>query len=131
MSDLGFDVDAILAAQEADDAMVDDYYLVNRADRGYDGKFMIWTKHRYLADGRGVPDQAWTRRSADEVRSVIEEITTIPVADAIASIADLRRTTDRLEFELIVYARACGWTWRDVAAAVGIDVAAAHRRYAR
>ncbi len=46
----GFDVEKII--DRLDNEMVDDYYLVNGADRMENGRFGVWYKRRYYTDGR-------------------------------------------------------------------------------
>lgn len=61
---------------------------------------------------------------------------TIDVADpsdpdaAFASVLALRRLADRLELAAVNVAVERGWSWTDVAAALGVTRQAAHKKFA-
>jgi hypothetical protein len=50
---------------------------------------------------------------------------------ALAAVVALRRLADRLEDDAVKRALADGWTWADIAAALGVTRQAAHKRHAR
>lgn len=51
-------------------------------------------------------------------------------AAAIAAVIALRRMADRMEREAVDRAIASGWTWQQVAQALGVTRQAAHQRHA-
>lgn len=59
--------------------------------------------------------------------------TTIPddPADALAAVGALRRVADRLEDVAVERAVAAGWSWAEVAEALGVTRQAAHKKHAR
>ena len=60
------------------------------------------------------------------------EITTGPVdpAAAFAAVIGLRRLADRMEREAVERAVDEGWTWQQIAQALGVTRQAAHKRHA-
>jgi DNA-directed RNA polymerase specialized sigma24 family protein len=50
---------------------------------------------------------------------------------ALAAVIALRRMADRLEFAAVDRAIADGWTWAQVAEALGVSKQAVHKRHAR
>jgi hypothetical protein len=52
-------------------------------------------------------------------------------AEALAAVVALRRLAEQLEFAAVDEAIAQGWSWADVAAALGVTRKAAHKRHAR
>ncbi|HSP02632.1 MAG TPA: helix-turn-helix transcriptional regulator [Acidimicrobiales bacterium] len=50
---------------------------------------------------------------------------------AFASVVALRRLADRLELATVNVAVRQGWSWTDVAAALGVSRQAAHKKFAR
>ena len=52
-------------------------------------------------------------------------------ADALAAVVALRRLADRLERAAVARAMSQGWTWAQVAEALGVTPQAAHKRLAR
>lgn len=52
-------------------------------------------------------------------------------ASAIAAVIALRRLADRMEREAVDAALALGWSWAQVAQALGVSRQAAHKRHAR
>ena len=52
-------------------------------------------------------------------------------AEGIAAVIALRRLADRIEREAVDLAIARGWTWAQVAQALGVTRQAAHKRHAR
>ena len=50
---------------------------------------------------------------------------------AFASVVALRRLADRLELAAVHVAVRQGWSWTDVAAALGVSRQAAHKKFAR
>lgn len=51
-------------------------------------------------------------------------------AAALAAVVALRRTAERLEREAVARAIDQGWTWAQVAEALGVTRQAAHKRHA-
>jgi len=52
-------------------------------------------------------------------------------AASIATVIALRRLADRLELEAVDRAMTQGWTWAQVAQALGVTRQAAHKRHSR
>lgn len=52
-------------------------------------------------------------------------------AAAIAAVIGLRRLADRMEREAVERAVDEGWTWQQIAQALGVTRQAAHKRHAR
>ena len=52
-------------------------------------------------------------------------------AEALATVVSLRRLADRLELASVQCAIDQGWTWTQVAEALGVTRQAAHKRHAR
>jgi hypothetical protein len=68
------------------------------------------------------------------VESLAETITVPDPSDpddAFASVVALRRLADRLELAAVNVAVRQGWSWTDVAAALGVTRQAAHKKFAR
>lgn len=51
-------------------------------------------------------------------------------ADALAAVVALRHTADRLERAAVQAALAQGWSWSQIAEALGVSKQAAHKRLA-
>ena len=51
-------------------------------------------------------------------------------APAIAAVIGLRRLADRMEREAVERAVDTGWTWQQIAQALGVTRQAAHKRHA-
>jgi len=51
--------------------------------------------------------------------------------NALAAVVAMRRAADRLELAAVQYAIDDGWTWTDLADALGVTKQAVHKRYAR
>lgn len=49
---------------------------------------------------------------------------------ALAAVVAVRRAADRLELAAVAEAVARGWTWTEVAEALGVSKQAAHKRFA-
>ncbi len=52
-------------------------------------------------------------------------------ADALAAVGALRRLAERVEDAAVERALAAGWTWAQVAEALGVTKQAAHKKHAR
>jgi DNA-directed RNA polymerase specialized sigma24 family protein len=52
-------------------------------------------------------------------------------AEALAAVVSLRRLAEQLERAAVARAVAEGWTWAQVAEALGVTRQAAHKRHAR
>jgi DNA-binding NarL/FixJ family response regulator len=50
--------------------------------------------------------------------------------EALAAVVSLRRMADRLEYAAVARALADGWTWQQIAEALGVTRQAAHKRHA-
>jgi DNA-directed RNA polymerase specialized sigma24 family protein len=65
----------------------------------------------------------------------VEDLQSVPSpedpAEALAAVVALRRLADRLEMASVHCAIEQGWTWAQVAEALGVSRQAAHKRYAR
>ena len=51
-------------------------------------------------------------------------------ADALAAVVALRRVADTLERRAVAHALGDGWTWAQIAEALGVSRQAAHKRLA-
>ena len=51
--------------------------------------------------------------------------------EALAAVVELRQIAERLEFIAVERAIAQGWTWAQVADALGVTRQAAHKRHAK
>ena len=54
-----------------------------------------------------------------------------PVADELASVVALRELADRVEDAAVENALRDGWTWTEVATALGVTRQAAHKKHLR
>jgi len=65
----------------------------------------------------------------------MEDLHSIPSpedpAEALAAVVSLRRLADRLELASVQCAVDQGWSWTQVAEALGVTRQAAHKRHAR
>ena len=52
-------------------------------------------------------------------------------ADALAAVGALRRLADRVEAAAVARAIADGWTWAQIAEALGVTRQAVHKKHAR
>ena len=52
-------------------------------------------------------------------------------ATGLRGVVALRGLADRLEFLHVQRARQCGWSWQEIAAALGISRQAVHKKYGR
>ncbi|MGH1503421.1 MAG: helix-turn-helix domain-containing protein [Acidimicrobiales bacterium] len=52
-------------------------------------------------------------------------------AEALAAVVALRRLADQLEYEAVDHAVAEGWTWAQLADALGVSRQAVHKRHAK
>lgn len=68
---------------------------------------------------------------AETVASTIEVPPPSDPAAALAAVVALRRLADRLEMAAANAAVEQGWSWTDVAGALGISRQAAHKKFAR
>lgn len=51
-------------------------------------------------------------------------------AEALAAVVALRRLAERLEYAAVARALEEGWTWQQIAEALGVTRQAAHKRHA-
>jgi DNA-directed RNA polymerase specialized sigma24 family protein len=75
-----------------------------------------------------MPAEATT---SDEASDVASGATSADPALGLRSVAALRRLTDRLEDLQVDRARALGWSWAEIAAALGVSKQAVHKKHAR
>ena len=64
----------------------------------------------------------------------MDETTTPPLprpADGLAAVVALRRLADDLELAEVEHALAEGWSWSQIAEALGVTRQAVHKKYAR
>ena len=62
--------------------------------------------------------------------TLIDSGTSRDPAVGLRAIAALRRLTDQLEDLQVQNARALGWSWADVAEAIGVSKQAVHKKHA-
>lgn len=70
----------------------------------------------------------------DTLSTTLAQALPDPVAEpeaALAAAVALRRTADRLEMAAVDAAIGQGWTWADLAQALGVSRQAVHKRHAR
>lgn len=64
----------------------------------------------------------------------MNDLPSIPAPDdpeaALAAVLALRRLADRLERDAVRHAVATGWSWSQVAQALGVSKQAVHKRFA-
>ena len=61
----------------------------------------------------------------------VETSATPDPADALAAVAALRRLADRVEEAAVEQAMRAGWSWPQVAKALGVTRQAVHKKHAR
>jgi hypothetical protein len=76
-----------------------------------------------------MPDGA-TRTTPDEALDVASGATSADPALGLRSVAALRRLADRLEDLQVGRARALGWSWAEIASALGVSKQAVHKKHA-
>ena len=69
--------------------------------------------------------------TSDEASDVASGATSADPALGLRSVAALRRLADRLEDLQVDRARALGWSWAEIAAALGVSKQAVHKKHAR
>ena len=69
--------------------------------------------------------------SPDEATDVASGATSTDPALGLRSVAALRRLADRLEDLQVTRARALGWSWAEIATALGVSKQAVHKKHAR
>jgi hypothetical protein len=77
-----------------------------------------------------MPDET-TETTPDEALDVASGATSADPALGLRSVAALRRLADRLEDLQVSRARELGWSWADVASALGVSKQAVHKKHAR
>jgi hypothetical protein len=77
-----------------------------------------------------MPDET-TATTPDEALDVASGATSADPALGLRSVAALRRLADRLEDLQVSRARELGWSWADVASALGVSKQAVHKKHAR
>lgn len=124
-----FDFDGWL--DEHDFEMVDDFQVVNGADRMIDGTFGMLPQRIFRADGRTPMTLDGCYRLARDIRALCGGATCGRPFEALEAVAEMRRLVDELEHEVVALARSYHWSWRDVADALGVSRTSAHRRFAQ
>jgi hypothetical protein len=61
---------------------------------------------------------------------LVGESTSADPAVGLRAVAALRRLAEQLEDLQVTSARSRGWSWADIAAAIGVSKQAVHRKYA-
>ena len=69
--------------------------------------------------------------ASDEATSVASGATSADPALGLRSVAALRRLADRLEDLQVTRARERGWSWAEIASALGVSKQAVHKKHAR
>ncbi|MHA3703610.1 RNA polymerase subunit sigma-70 [Jatrophihabitans sp. YIM 134969] len=59
------------------------------------------------------------------------EATSADPAVGLRAVRSLRALADRLESQHVQHARTLGWSWRDIAEALGVSRQAAHQKHGR
>ena len=67
----------------------------------------------------------------DEATDLAEATTSKDPAVGLAAVASLRALLERLEELQVGNARAHGWTWQQIAAALGVSKQAVHKKHGR
>ena len=67
----------------------------------------------------------------DEALDVASDATSADPELGLRSVAALRRLADRLEDLQVARARERGWSWAEIAAALGVSKQAVHKKHAR
>ncbi len=62
---------------------------------------------------------------------VAEKLTSSDPADALAAVEALRRLADRIEDAAVEQAMRAGWSWPQVAEALGVTRQAVHKKHAK
>lgn len=117
--------------EENDLELVDDYYVINGADRAVDGRFCQVPSRKFRTDGRRPIEPDLFRLRAEEIAVSASAIGTLPLRQALAAVRDMRLDVDDLEFELVAQVRGAGWSWQEVGDALGLTRSAAHKRFAQ
>ena len=63
--------------------------------------------------------------------TLLDEATSDDPATALAAVGALRELADRLEALHVERARRLGWSWQQVAAALGVSRQAVHQKYGK
>lgn len=61
----------------------------------------------------------------------METLTPSDPEDALASVVALRKLAERVEDDAVARAVGAGWSWAQVAEALGVTKQAAHKKHAR
>ena len=71
--------------------------------------------------------------SSTKVDNMVVQSTAVPEdpADALAAVGALRRLADRVEGAAVIQAISDGWTWAQIAEALGVTRQAVHKKHAR
>lgn len=66
----------------------------------------------------------------DAEKDLIGDSTSNDPAVGLRAVAALRRVVEQLEFLQVQNARRLGWSWAEIAAAVGVSKQAVHKKHA-
>jgi DNA-directed RNA polymerase specialized sigma24 family protein len=67
----------------------------------------------------------------DDLDAVLDSATSTDPAEGLRAMRALQRLQERLEAIHVTNARAKGWSWQDIAAALGVSRQAVHKKYNR
>ncbi|KUH87968.1 MULTISPECIES: helix-turn-helix domain-containing protein [unclassified Mycobacterium] len=67
----------------------------------------------------------------DLLEAMLDGATSTEPADGLRAIRALQRLQERLEAIHVANARERGWSWQDIAAALGVSRQAVHKKYNR
>jgi hypothetical protein len=105
--------------------------VVNGATREAHGPFGMLPERVFRTDGRAELSSAKIEELLHRLMAEARRSGSVAPVLALRAARSMRRLCDELEYEAVAIARACGWPWRDVGAALGISESGAHRRFAR
>lgn len=69
--------------------------------------------------------------SGPTTRQLVGALDSTDPATGLRAVVALRRLLERLEALHVDHARASGWSWQEVADALGVSKQAAHRKHSR
>ncbi len=76
-----------------------------------------------------VDDRMETADQGTEVNQLAEAVDSADPAVGLRAVASLRALVERLEALHVHNARARGWSWQEIGAALGVSKQAAHRKH--
>jgi DNA-directed RNA polymerase specialized sigma24 family protein len=75
-------------------------------------------------------DEMMLPQTGPEAKRIAEAVDSEDPAAGLAAVRSLRVLTERLESLHVDSARALGWSWRDIAEALGVSKQAVHKKHA-